>query len=540
MKDIKSFYKGSIFVAVAIGALCFGYQLAIKNGAPQQMQFVNDTSYGSFLAAQHALYVNDFGTASNLLNQVDATADKYDSVKHSRLLVNFLNGKLPTNVDSMKDSKDLLNRLIYDAVLLQKDDWKTLQKRHVKDESVFMIPLRIFSSVHEGKTKEAIKYIDSLNTNPSWKAFVRGQIALLTNDLDTAIKEFANVHPDFMNINDYLYLMSFYKAHEMFEDMDILRNDFLAKPGGMFILDYNDIPDWSNFEGYKNNLAFGVIQNISHTQIMIFTDFSLLMLKFADLMSSDANKDAVNYYLGQYYFYNNGDFVNAFNSVSQQNPLYLFGQMKIAESNDDIKNIKKIAEKKPLFVPAVKVAVADAIKNGDKRGALRIVNRALRQDNLGDNGRVLYLTYRANIYLMFNQPKKAQRDLDEIRDTDGRLLSDYLLLQARTWTAQNRNLDMAYDYAMTLIKRNTSDVNAWDVLGCVVEKREGIDAALELLDRVGDVSTTTSSLYEHLGDMYQKKGNTDKAIKSYMRALDLSDDGMVVVPFVEKKLRKLK
>ena len=540
MKDIKSFYKGSIFVAVAIGALCFGYQLAIKNGAPQQMQFVNDTSYGSFLAAQHALYVNDFGTASNLLNQLDATADKYDSVKHSRLLVNFLNGKLPTNVDSMKDSKDLLNRLIYDAVLLQKDDWKTLQKRHVKDESVFMIPLRIFSSVHEGKTKEAIKYIDSLNTNPSWKAFVRGQIALLTNDLDTAIKEFANVHPDFMNINDYLYLMSFYKAHEMFEDMDILRNDFLAKPGGMFILDYNDIPDWSNFEGYKNNLAFGVIQNISHTQIMIFTDFSLLMLKFADLMSSDANKDAVNYYLGQYYFYNNGDFVNAFNSVSQQNPLYLFGQMKIAESNDDIKNIKKIAEKKPLFVPAVKVAVADAIKNGDKRGALRIVNRALRQDNLGDNGRVLYLTYRANIYLMFNQPKKAQRDLDEIRDTDGRLSSDYLLLQARTWVAQNRNLDMAYDYAMTLIKRNTSDVNAWDVLGCVVEKREGIDAALELLDRVGDVSTTTSSLYEHLGDMYQKKGNTDKAIKSYMRALDLSDDGMVVVPFVEKKLRKLK
>jgi len=540
MKDIKSFYKGSILVAVAIGALCFGYQLAIKNSTPKQMQFVQDTSYGSFLAAQHALYVNDFDTASDLLNKVDVIADKYASVKHSRLLVNFLNGKLPTSVDSMKDSKDLLNRLIYDAVLLQKDDWKTLQKRHVKDESVFMIPLRIFSSVHEGKTKEAIKYIDSLNTNPSWKAFVRGQIALLNNDLDTAIKEFADVHPDFMNINDYLYLMSFYKSHEMFEDMDILRNDFLAKPGGMFILDYNDIPDWSNFEGYKNNLAFGVIQNISHTQIMIFTDFSLLMLKFADLMSSDANKDAVNYYLGQYYFYNNGDFVNAFNSVSQQNPLYLFGQMKIAESNDDIKNIKKIAEKKPLFVPAVKVAIADAIKNGDKRGALRIVNRALRQDNLGDNGRVLYLTYRANIYLVFNQPKKAQRDLDEIRDLDGRLLSDYLLLQARVWATQNRELDRAYDYAMTLIKRNTSDVNAWDVLGCVVEKREGIDAALELLDRVGDVSTTTSSLYEHLGDMYQKKGNTDKAIKSYMRALDLSDDGTVVVPFVEKKLRKLK
>lgn len=540
MKDIKSFYKLTIFIALAIGAAVFcGWQWG-KNTDSTSENVVYNTNFGSFLAAQHAIYVNDFNAASDLLNSIDADADKIDSVKHSRELIDFLNGKLPANVDKLKDSKDLTDRLIYDASLLQKDDWKTLYKRYGKNDSVLMSPLRVFSAVHEGKIKEAKDYINSLNTNDSWKAFVRGQIALLKNDLDTAIKEFADVHPDFMNINDYLYLMSFYKEHEMFEDMDILRNDFLAKPGGMYVLDYDDIPDWSNYTGYKNNLAFSIVQNISHTQIMILTDFSLMMLKFANLVASDANRDAVNYYLGQYYFYNAGDFKAAFNTVSPKNPLYLFGQMKIAESNGDIKTIKKIAKQNPLFIPAAKVSMADAIKRGAKRAALRVVNRALNQKNLAGDGRVLFLKYRANIYLLFNQPRRAQRDLDEIEKLDGRLTSDILLLQARTWAAQNKKLDDAYDYAMMLVKRNPSDVVAWDILGVIVEKREGVDAALELLERVGEISNTTSSLYEHLGDMHRKKGNKDKAADAYMRALELSDDGMVVAPFVEKKLRKVK
>ena len=542
MKDIKSFYIKTIFVLLAVAAVLGAGRILDLYRAPDihNGNVVFDTNFGSFLAAQHAIYVNDFDSAADMLNKLDASVVKFDSVKQSKNMVDFLNGKLPDDVKSLRDSKEISSRLIYDAYLIQHDDGKSLYNRHAKNDSVFMAPLRIFSAVHQGKKEDAIKYLNSLPTNSSWKSFVRGQIALLDNDLDTAIKEFADVHPEFMNINDYLYLMSFYKEHEMFEDMDILRNDFIAKPTGMFILDYEDIPDWSNYAGYKNNLAFSVIQNISHTQIMIFTDFSLMMLKFAALVSNDMNMDAVNYYLGHYYFYNDGDFERAFNSVSIQNPLFLFGQMKIAERNGNFKNIETIARKNPLFVPAVKIIIANAIKNGNSRAALRVVNRALKQSGLSEDGRVLFLKYRANIYLLFNQPKRAQRDLDEIKELDGRLTSDYLLLQARAWAAQNKELDSAYDYAMTLVKRNTVDVIAWDILGVIVEKREGVAEALELLERIGDISNDTSSLFEHLGDMYRKVGDKKNAIKSYMRALELSDDGMVVAPFVEKKLRKLK
>lgn len=539
MKDIKSFYKSTIFIGVIIICSCFiGQKISDFLGNKYlHTNVVIDTEFGNFLAAQHALYINDFDSASKMLENVKFDSD---AVNQSRGLSDFFMGKMPKNVDSLKDSKDLASRLIYDAHLIAKDDWKSLYTRHAKDDSVFVAPLRIFSSVHQGKSADAKKYVNSLKVNNSWKAFVRGQIAVLNNDVKQAAKEFADVHPDFMNINDYLYLMSFYKENDMTEDMDILRDDFLAKPGGMYVFDYDDIPDWSNYAGYKNNLVFSVIQNVSHTQIMIFTDLSLMLLKFASVVSPDVNQDAINYYLGQYYFYNFGDCETSFNAIDKKSPLYLFGQMKIAEKNGDIGMMRKLVYKNPLFIPAARVVMANAIQRGDKTSALRVVNRALKQKNLTDDGRVFFLKHRANIYLMFNQPKKAQRDLKAVQDIDGRLLSDILLLQARIWAAQNRNLDDAYDYAMTLVKRNTSDVEAWDILGVIVEKREGVDAALELLDRVGEISVSTSSLYEHIGDMHKKKGNKDAARRAYMRALDLSDDGLVVVPFIEKKLKKVR
>ena len=93
---------------------------------------------------------------------------------------------------------------------------------------------------------------------------------------------------------------------------------------------------------------------------------------------------------------------------------------------------------------------------------------------------------------------------------------------------------------MGLVKRNPSDVFAWDVLGRVVAAREGDDAALELISRVGDVAKECSSLFENLGDLYMRTGNNKMAADAYLRAIELADDGLVVVPRVQQKLRKVK
>ncbi len=538
MKGIKSFYTVPFFITVVVFCSALLGQKVFDMGVKNQGQVgaVFDTDFGSFLAAQHALYINDFEKASKMIGEVKADNK---NIKQIKSLTEFFGGKMPQDAESFKDSKDVVERLIYDAFLIQKDDWKSVYKRHNKDTSILAAPIRIFSGSKTKNPKDTAKFIDSVKADANWKSFVRGQIAVLNNDIDTAAKEFAKVHPEFMNVNDYLYLMSFYKQNNMLEDMEILRDDFLAKVGGMYMLNYTDIPDWSNYEGYKNNLVFSLVQTVSHTQIMLYTDLSLMFLRFAEIISDGTNMDAINYYLGQYYYYNNGDYKEVFNRIDKSSPLYLFGQLKIAEKAGDFKAIEKIARNNPWFVPAVQIVGRESIKNGDKSRALSVINRALEQKNLPVDGQIYFLKQRAYVYIMFNDGDKAQKDLDTIKELDSIVRPDVMLLQARAWVLQNKNLDDAYYYTMALIKVNTSDVSAWDLLSVIVDKKEGVENALEILERVGEV-TPTSSVYDHLGDFYQKQGDTERAKKAYSHALDLADDGLVVVPFVQKKIRKIK
>jgi len=60
------------------------------------------------------------------------------------------------------------------------------------------------------------------------------------------------------------------------------------------------------------------------------------------------------------------------------------------------------------------------------------------------------------------------------------------------------------------------------------------------LEHIGETSSNISSIYEHLGDLYVKQGDKERAIRAYKHALDLSDDCLIVVPHVQKKIRKIK
>ena len=179
------------------------------------------------------------------------------------------------------------------------------------------------------------------------------------------------------------------------------------------------------------------------------------------------------------------------------------------------------------------------IKTGNLRAALRVVNRALNNKNLDDAGRAFFAKSRAQIYYSFGDYDSAQKDLKFASD-NLKVDAEIVSLQAKIWAKQNREIEEAYKYAMTLVAKNPSDITAWDTLGIVVAAREGVDAALEVLERVGELSQSHSPLYVHLGDIYVSIGEYDKARESYIRAIDLSDDGLTVVPEIERKIRKLK
>jgi tetratricopeptide (TPR) repeat protein len=273
---------------------------------------------------------------------------------------------------------------------------------------------------------------------------------------------------------------------------------------------------------------------------MVHTDLSLMFLRFAQIVSNDANLDAINYYLGQYYFYKSGDYKTCFDSINKGSPLYLFGRLDIAERDGDFKAINKIVRKNPLFIPAVQYVVREHIKNGEKSAALSVLNRALRNRSLSDEGRAFFLKQRAYVYLMFNDAKRAQKDIYDIRVYTDNITPDITSLQVRTWVLENRNLDEAYKSAMMLVQNNTSDVYAWDLLSQIVAKKESVENALELLESVSASGANMSAVYEHLGDLYKAQGDKEKALRAYQQALDLSDDCLVVVPLVQKKIRNLR
>lgn len=497
---------------------------------------IDTNKFGAFLAAQHAIYVNDFESLNEFVDEIGDVED--DSVTNTKVLAEFLGGKIPTDVKKLESDKNPASQLIYDAYLAKNDKWDELYKRRYANKSPMYTPLRIWPAVAKNRITETFKYLDSLDSNPSWKSFVRGQIYAEQGDTKRASDEFAKVKPSFMNINDYLYIMSFYTAHNKEDAAKQLRQEFLSAPGGMFMSDYENIPEWENYSGIKNALAFDLIQNVSHTQILMYSDMAVLMLRFAQIIGPDSPlfQEMIDYYLGQFMANTGGNYEKYFDNIDSGNPYYLFAQMRMDESPD---TAKRILDKHPLFIPALNKLIAYRTASGDRRGALRIINRALKNKTLSDSGRAYLIKRRALVNFMFDDFDAAQRDIhsvSKIIDID----DEILLIQARIWAGQGREIENAYDYAMRLVKNNPTDVVAWDIVAVVVSIREGNDAALEILEKIAGTATKCSSLFEHLGDAYMVKGDKKSARAAYTRAMELSTDGLSVAPKIQKKLRKTK
>ena len=538
MKKIESlFITISLFAIIAVTGVLI-YKHASNTGQGNTYHFPA-TDYGAFLAAQHAIYVNDFDSAMRFSRQINNV--QYPIVQNTVYIADFLGGKMPLDAKLLKKEKSMPAQLIYDAYLIQNNNWKELHDRHKSDESALAAPLRIWSAIANDWRTNTFKFIEQLPTNDSWKSFVRGQIFAELGDIDKATENFGAVNPDFMNINDYLYIMSFYMHNGLDAQATALREDFTLRAGGMFMAEYENIPKWSVYSGYTNQLAFSLVQNVSHTQVMMYSDLAMLLLRFAQITAPDfaQNNDAIDYYLGNYFYNNVGDWEKYFSRIKPDSPFYLFAVLRTAEKTGNTDILQDVLDAHPLFVPAVNKMVGQHIQHGNKRAALRVIERALDDKNLPQAGRAFFIKSRAQVHYAFGDLDAAQEDIRSASDVlmiDGEILS----LQAKIWAAQNRELENAYDYAMMLVRQNPTDILAWDTLGYVVAAREGADAALEVLERVSEVSETCSSLFEHIGDIYVSKGDKQRAREAYMRAIELSDDGLTVVPIIERKIRKIK
>ena len=111
----------TLFICLAT-LVCFavGYRSGLKMSATEQFNAIPETHSGAFLAAQHAIYVNDFDAASAYsasLADIDAKV-----VKNTRMMADFLSGRLPDGVKELEKESGTPSRLIYDAHLAEQGD----------------------------------------------------------------------------------------------------------------------------------------------------------------------------------------------------------------------------------------------------------------------------------------------------------------------------------------------------------------------------------------------------------------------------------
>lgn len=539
MKQIKTLFwvsGGLVAVLVAISLMNTPTTMIENRGK------IPTTSYGAFLAAQHALYTNNFDKADEFIAEIDESAADYKSVQEVRILTDFLNGKMPANTDNLSKQKNIVARVVLDAALAKDGKWADIYAKHKNDKMRMMAPFRIWSGIATNHITLTFKYIDSLDTNPSWQAFLRGQIYAEQGKVQKAVEAFEKVRPEFMNITDYLYLMSFYKHNNLTHEANTLRTKFTTKPGSMFMAGYTDIPDWSLYSGYKNQMAFNFVQTVAHTQNLSRSDLSLLLLHFAKNVG-DANQiqtDAINYHSGLYMISNMGNYSKYFEQIGESSPYYPFVNLRLAELTHDEHSVRRAIDAQPLFMPATNLYVGWQVQKGDKAGALKTIDNALANADISTGARAYLYKMRAETNFIFDDIDASQKDLDSAFILIQKPDPDIFSIQARIWAAKGENLDKAYAYSLSLVQFAPTDTCTWDTLGYVMWAREGLSAALDILERVGEFATNCSALFEHLGDMYIAAGEENLARDAYSRAIELSDDGLSVKPNLEKKIKRIK
>ena len=111
----------SLFVCSALLTIvAIGYAGFINTQNRASVQDIQETKYGAFLAAQHAVYINDFEAAAEFSNVLDAADGA--SVKNIKIISDFVSGRLPQNASELAKESGTPARLVYDAYLVGQGD----------------------------------------------------------------------------------------------------------------------------------------------------------------------------------------------------------------------------------------------------------------------------------------------------------------------------------------------------------------------------------------------------------------------------------
>ncbi|MDR2770285.1 MAG: hypothetical protein LBB08_02440, partial [Rickettsiales bacterium] len=501
---------------------------------------VEDTNFGNYLAAQHAVAAGDFRSAGTFMEAIRIEPCKKqrgacgaDIVSGLKNLVLFLDGGKISDISAPVSSLSA-QRIIRAAANAKIGRWKDVFAEFKNDRSQLWSPMRIWSAAGAGRTRQAIRFIDSMPAGKAWKDFAKGAVYAAAKKNAKAARLFQSVPIGFLNIGDYNLLLAFYKRHGFKDYAAALRQKWTSSVGGMFMAAIADESDWRDYDSHQKMLAAFLMQTVAHNFDAVAPDAVLLALRAAAYLGAAPANTA--YYTGGYFFAAGSENYKKYWDGLETDPIY--GPFVLLKTGGE-GGLKRILAANPLFMPAIISLWKSDMQAGRESSALRMLDRALEQSGVPEAGRAYLLKMRAHTLYIFKEYEAAEKDAAaalNLAPMDAGIMD----VLAKIWAAGGKNLDEAYRYSISLIRAFPSHIGYWDALAMSVRAKEGDLAAREILERVGKVAEENSELFMHLGDLRAAAGEKIGASAAYKKALALSGDGLVVKSEIEKKLRRLK
>ncbi len=538
----KLYWIGSIS-AISLAA---GVYFAHPTHKTKEQKFP-DSDLGLYLAGQHAQYVQDFDTMAEISKKL--SDNKLTAVRQLVAQGFFISGDVDNAIkhaDFKSDVDSFTTLIINTTALAREKKYDKIYSEYKNNGLFFLAPMQIWSAVATNRVDAALKIIENADQSQAWRDFNTGLVYAYTGKIKQADAAFARVPVDTLNLNDYFYLMSFYKKNKLDKSADKLFESFAKKTAGLYLADIPADTYNYSFDSIEKMISFSTIYAISHYPQMNQSSLSLLLLRMAE--SLDPNYIPTYYYLGLYFY--DSDIKNMFDKTIAKIPnndvFYPFAVLKQAEmyfrdgkNNRGEEILEDLLKQQPLFYPAISAIVTQNISDIKYDSAERYVNTSLKNKNLSNPARAFLLKIRAHVYAIQNEFDKSERDLNEalmFLPGDAGILNDQMLI----WAYQGKNLDEAYKMQITLIKQFPGQIAFWDTLGCILFARGDVDAAQIVFEKVAGTNPESSALFEHLGDIYLKINRNDLAKTAYSRAIELSYDGQINKKYVSRKLKRLK
>ena len=366
--------------------------------------------------------------------------------------------------------------------------------------------------------------------------------AIITEDLNLANKIANNILlSDPENQESYIVKLVFLCINKKFDKIKKLHKESLEANELINFIFFND-SKIKDINTISESLIDIVISSFSNAnQESLNYDFLLFYVSLAKII--DNSNDRATLIKGELFqnIRKSKEAQKIFKMIKPSSPYYLDAQRNLAINysnfssyNEALLNITKLLKKNNNDY-SIKKILADFYRIEKKYKKAIIIYNEMISENKEDIWKIFYL--RGICFERMDDWNNAEKDFISSLDIkpDSPNVLNYL---AYGWIEREIRLDQSLDMLKAAYKANPESYYIIDSLAWAYFKKNNLEEAARLMERVIDIAPGEAISLDHLGDIYYAMDRKREAVHFWQQALELADPEDEIEESVKIKLKK--